>query len=79
MPEPQDLMRYQMEDAAMAVYLYPGNELSLASIAISMKRIADAMAPAMFPDPPLRPASPACSEAGNADHDIFDCPICRPF
>jgi len=43
MPEPQDLMRYQMEDAAMAVYLYPGNELSLASIAISMKRIADAL------------------------------------
>jgi hypothetical protein len=43
MPEPEDVMRYAMEDAAWGHYLYAGNELSLASIAISLKRIADGL------------------------------------
>lgn len=43
MPDTMDKLRYAMEDEAWGHYLYADNTLSLASIAVSMKRIADAL------------------------------------
>lgn len=41
MPSSEDKLRYGCEDLAWGNYLYAGTELWLASIAVSMKRIAD--------------------------------------
>lgn len=43
MAEPEDNLRFAMEDAAREQYLYADNTLFLASIAVSLKRIADAV------------------------------------
>lgn len=56
MPEPEDILRYAMEDAAFGHYLYAGDDLSLASIAVSLKRIADRMGCPSVPGPQPEPA-----------------------
>lgn len=43
MAEPVDNLRYGMEDLAWAHHSQPTAEMALASIAVSLKRIADAM------------------------------------
>lgn len=43
MPEPEDKLRYACEDEAWGMHLYAGKDLYLASIAVSLKRIADAL------------------------------------
>jgi hypothetical protein len=45
MAEPEDNLRFAMEDVASAHFLYADNTLALASIAVSLKRIADALDP----------------------------------
>lgn len=45
MAEPEDLLRYACEDEAWAYYGYAGDGLWLASIAVSLKRIADIVSP----------------------------------
>lgn len=43
MPDTQDKLRYACEPAAQEHYLYADNTLFLGSIAVSLKRIADAL------------------------------------
>jgi len=54
MAEPEDNLRHALEEKAYARFLYADRTLFLASIAVSMKRIADALSgegPNLFTTP----------------------------
>jgi hypothetical protein len=68
MTEPIDKLRHVLEEPAMAAYLYGGADLWGASMAVSLKRIADALE-RMDPGKPINAYGETIGEAIQGQHE----------